>query len=572
MDESHDKKFMSKILKIWSKTCVFCCKKYPIPTIIFILFFLLYLFFPLAFTFVIYSSPLVGFSLLVHRLFVGTNRQKVKHVEKDDRRKKFAKSRRSFKSVYSDRNQLIRRNTLNKSNDFIDANVEDDDNIFLKSLHDLLSEKKSKDKMSFESIAGKGECSSSNGTKVDCNINKDKVEDDDDKPQDHKVVRWTDDDQKNAIDLGLTEAETNKRLKSLMERRRSRKNLGFEEGGSTGNKNNVQISSVKTRKINPFLEDNSSGMKSPDSAPSSLLTTSNPFDLPYDPHEEKLDLTGDNFHEEFTVGQPKEPVFCRHQSFSLGALLHSVIARDKHGKSCYKDLSNKKKSVIGFKTSTLAHNEGDNKHIQHDSPISDDSIDSNHPKEEGASSEQVVGVLHEEDGTDIASQEEIDSFDERKADINFFYGGNKKAYHVASHSIVSDLQVELSDEDSDPTIDDLDIDKDRESLLNSSNPQGDPEPIQSNHIHEPHGASQGSVAQAAPDGLTELAVGPASVSSSSPKSVLQRDFINEVQQSDNHTREPDSSDNVSQQTNDSAEHPFLDRDIDNLQDRNGGQL
>ncbi|KAI3806462.1 hypothetical protein L1987_22369 [Smallanthus sonchifolius] len=508
----------------------------------------------IAFTFVIYSSPLVGFSLLVHRLFVGTNRQKIKHVEKDDRRKKFAKSRRSFKSVYSDRNHLIQRNTLNKSNDFIDTNVEEDDNIFVKSLQDLLSEKKSKDI-------------------VDCNINKDKVEDDD-KPQDHKVVRWTDDDQKNAIDLGLTEAERNKRLKSLMERRRSRKNLGFEEGGSTGTKNNLQISSVKTTKINPFLEDSSSAMKSPDSAPSSLLTTSNPFDLPYDPHEEKLDLTGDNFHEEFTVGQPKEPVFCRHQSFSLGALSHSVIAHDKHGKSCYKDLSNKQKFVTGFETSTL-DNGGDNKHIQHDSPISDDSIDSNHPKEEGASSEQVVGVLHGEDGTDIESQEEIDSFDERKADINFFYGSNKKAYHVASHSIVSDLQVELSDEDSDPTLDDLDIEKDRESLLNSSNHQGDSDPIRGNHIHEQHGASQSSVAQAAPDGLTELAVGPASVSSSSPKSVLQRDFsadpaspynfINEVQQSDNHTREPDSSDNVSHQTNDSAEHPFRDRDIDNLQ-------
>ncbi|KAK1412860.1 hypothetical protein QVD17_34429 [Tagetes erecta] len=562
MDESHDQNFMQKFTKIWSKTCVFCCEKYPIPTIILISFFLLYLFFPLVFKILIYSFPLVGIFLLVQRHLSCINQEKVKHVE-EDRRRKFAKSRRSFKS----RNHLIRRKNLNKHDDYNDTKDDDDDDIFLKSLSDLLTDKKSKGTrdVKFESVDGfKGECSSSNGN-VDGNKD---VSKDDIKPQDQKVVQWMEDNQNNDMDLGLSEPEGNKRLQSLMQRRRSRKNLGFEEGGSTGNNNkNVQISAVKTMKINPFLEVKSSGKISPGSAPSTLLTTTNPFDLPYDPHEEKLDLTGDNFHEEFTVVQPKEPVFCRHQSFSLGAFAHPVIARDDDERSCCKDLSNKQKSVIGFETSTLADTGGDNKHVHLDSPISDDSIDSNHPTEEGTSSKQAAG----EDETEI-TPEEKDSFDERKADINFFYGMHKKAHHVANISIVSDLQVELSDEDNVPTLDDVDIEKARETALKSSNSQEDLEmnenpkplssdPIQSNHIHEPHGAGHSFVAQSAPAGLEEVAVAQAPVSSSSPKSVLQRDysadlplnFINEAHQPDNQTRETDSSDSVLHHINDSGE-------------------
>ncbi|KAL8261716.1 hypothetical protein R6Q59_025765 [Mikania micrantha] len=587
MDERHDQNIICKILKIWSKACVFCCKEYPIPTIILILSFLLYLFFPFAFKFVIYLSPLVGILLLVHRHFLGINLQKVRHVEKDDRKKKFAKSRRSFKSVYSDRGKLIRRNTMNRNHDYIDTNDKDKDDIFSKSLDDLLTDRKAKDlrEVKFESIAGNGESSSANGD-VNCNNknnnNKD-VSKHNVKAQDCKIMHWTKENQKNDMDLGLSETERNKRLESLMVRRRSRKNLGFEEGGSTkcSNNNNVQISAIKTSKINPFLEDHSGGKKSPGSAPSFMLTTSNPFDLPYDPHEEKLDLTGDNFHQEFTVGQPKEPVFCRHESFSLGGFPHSVTAHDKHERSRYNHLSDKQKSAIEFETSTL-DNEGDNKHIQHDSPISDDSISSNHPNKEVASSEQAVGVLCEEDGTTINPQE-IDSYDDRKADINFLQGIKKRIHHAASNSIVSDLQVELSDEDTPPTLDDLDIEKDRQSFLNSSNPEANSGTIQGNHIHEPLGVpGEGSVAQAAPDGLTKVTMGQASVGSSSPKYVLQQEFsanpaspyniINETQLSDDQARETSSSDNVLHQTNDSDEHPSRDRDIDNSQDQNVHEL
>lgn len=199
-------------------------------------------------------------------------------------------------------------------------------------------------------------------------------------------------------------------------------------------------------------------------------------------------------------------------------------------------------------------------------------------KEEGESSKQLVGVHHKEDESerktkeidahlDASNAEEsefqrnVDSYEERKADIVFFYGGNKRIGHAPTNSMVSDLQVEISDEGSGHALDDLDIEKDKESWLNSSNvSEGDLEVVkedeekdnameghdvvrefnpstisdqetvdkqsvsESNHIHESSGASQGSVVHYAPEGLTEVAVGQAPITSSSPKSVLQREY------------------------------------------------
>ncbi|CAI9301275.1 unnamed protein product [Lactuca saligna] len=599
MDASH-----TKIVKIWCKNCFFCIKKYPIPICILLLFFLSYMFMPLVYTFLIYSSPLVGISFIVHRVLLGIDRQKIKKAEQDDKRKKFAKSRRSFKSKYGDRTHLSRRNTNTKTDNFCysDTDFEDNDDIFSKSLSELLAEKSSLfekkptniGEVNVESIVGRHECSSSYdyrkyGNHVNDDDHKNEVKggcwdfsaDEGDDPQD-KTVRWAEDDQKNVMDLGLLETERNKRLEGLMQRRRSKKNLGFQDkDATTENNNNGQISAIKVVKINPFLEVNSGGKKSPGSAPS-LLATRNPFDLPYDPHEEKPDLSGDNFHEELTANQHKEPMFCRHQSFSLGAFSHPDATHDNRKMSFYKDLATKRFTLAALAATTI--------------------VDDN-PKEEG-----------EEDGTEKRTKE-IDAYlkasisegnrlqrnansfdcspstmlDERKADIVFFYGGKKRIGHAPSNSIVSDLQVELSDEEN--SLKDLDLDKEKGSWLNLSNlsksdsevalkPDGeedDTNPLSDEHYVAPednHGIISSSVVstdlpsstiqemgnrpqslnsdivqsnqlQESPDGLTEVAIRQAHVTSSSPKSVLERGFStdqaspyhfsNEVQQPDNHT-------------------------------------
>lgn len=555
METSHDQNFTCKIMKIWCKTCVFCCKKFPITTCILFLFFLSYLFFPWVFTFLIYSTPLVGLSFVVHKVLLGIDgqkkikrveeddrRKKCIQVEEDDRRKKFAKSRRSFKSKYGDRSRLIHRK----------ANVEDKDDIFSKTLNDLLFAEKNKkiEDVNVESIVGRGECSSSNDSQsISRDIHGNFKANYKELPQDNPVG-WTEDDQKNVMDLGLSEADRNKRLESLITRRKSRKNLGFQEKGVVGNNNNnnnnsnVQVSAIKIAKVNPFLEDNSCGKKSPGSAPSWLIATHNPFDIPYDPYEEKPDLTGDNFHEEFMVGHQKEPMFCRHESFSLGAFSHPQSTHDKHDIPSYKDFATNHKSITEIGTSTIGGN-------------------INHPKEGDGTVRrtQEIGVNHDEEESDF--QKNVDSYNERKADIVFFYGGNKRLGHAPSNSVVSDLQVEVSDEGSIPILDDLDVEKDKGSGLNLSNlSEGDVEVVKDNaknseiisnqtdHIPESSRASQSSMAQTTvPD---EVAVRQAPVNSSSPKSVLQREsstdpsspynIANEVQQSDNHTRDANSSD------------------------------
>nr|XP_043637606.1 uncharacterized protein LOC122608576 [Erigeron canadensis] len=524
MDASHDQNLLCKIVKIWFKTCVICCIKYPIPISTFFFFLVSYLFFPRVLTILIYGFLLAGFSFLVHKVLLDIDRQKIKRVEEDDRRRKFAKSRRSFKSAYGDRSQLIRRNTIKRSDNDTTTNVEEKDDFFSKTLNDLLFEGKPKEiaEVDVNSFFGRGDFSSSNdhshylrpnvyvntdGNRKDVLKREGLDKSDEDNERHDKAVRWTENDQKNVMDLGVSESETNKRLESLMERRKSRKDLGFQEAGEMGN-NNVQVSAIKTTRVNPFLEDNSCSKKSPGSAPSSFLVIQNPFDIPYDPHEEKPDLSGDNFHEEFTVGHQKEQIYCRHQSFSLGEY----------------------------------------KHTNQDSPISDDKSRSNHPKEHDETEKRTDEYdvpLHASNAIESDLQRNSDSTmsEERKADIVFFYGTNKRLGHVPSSSGISDLQVELSDEGSAPTLDELDIEKAKESGLNSSNQseadveivreggeisstnqsnidqgmtdeqrvsdmENNPSPIHSdmlqsnNHVNESFGPGQSSVVQAAvPNGL-----------------------------------------------------------------------
>ncbi|XP_010256649.1 PREDICTED: uncharacterized protein LOC104596993 [Nelumbo nucifera] len=142
-----------------------------------------------------------------------------------------------------------------------------------------------------------------------------------------KAVEWTEDDQKNLMDLGTSELERNQRLENLIAKRRARKLLRMEAEKNLidfdSNDLPVQIPPISTIRTNPFdlpyCPNDTTGLPPiPGSAPSVLLPSQNPFDLPYDPLEEKPNLMEDNFQEEFMAAQPKDFFFCRHESFSLG--------------------------------------------------------------------------------------------------------------------------------------------------------------------------------------------------------------------------------------------------------------
>ncbi|XP_068341258.1 uncharacterized protein [Pyrus communis] len=141
------------------------------------------------------------------------------------------------------------------------------------------------------------------------------------------AIKWTEDDQKNLMDLGNLELERNRRLENLIARRRARKSFKI-----TAEKNLIDFDSVdlpfnvapiSTARHNPFdlsydSFDNLGLPPIPGSAPSVMLPRRNPFDLPYESNEEKPDLKGDPFEQEFMPIHAKDAVFRRHESFSFG--------------------------------------------------------------------------------------------------------------------------------------------------------------------------------------------------------------------------------------------------------------
>ncbi|KAG6607297.1 hypothetical protein SDJN03_00639, partial [Cucurbita argyrosperma subsp. sororia] len=133
----------------------------------------------------------------------------------------------------------------------------------------------------------------------------------------NKAVEWTEDDQKNLMDLGLSEIERNRRLESLIAKRRARKlykRKNEEIVLTVDIFPPCHIPKIVTTRNDPLDSTDGGreieGVPLPGSAPSVLLPLRNPFDLPYDPHEEKPNLMADSFQQEFT--------FCRHESFCLG--------------------------------------------------------------------------------------------------------------------------------------------------------------------------------------------------------------------------------------------------------------
>ncbi|KAL8150818.1 hypothetical protein V2J09_020626 [Rumex salicifolius] len=142
------------------------------------------------------------------------------------------------------------------------------------------------------------------------------------------AITWTEDDQKNLMDLGSSELERNQRLESLIARRRARRSIRM-----TTEKNLIdlddlvlpfQVAPISTARQNPFdfpndTFDNMDLPPIPGSAPSVMLQRRNPFDIPYDSGEEKPDLMDDSFQQEFTPPIQKEPVFRRHESFHVGS-------------------------------------------------------------------------------------------------------------------------------------------------------------------------------------------------------------------------------------------------------------
>ncbi|CAH9100874.1 unnamed protein product [Cuscuta europaea] len=153
----------------------------------------------------------------------------------------------------------------------------------------------------------------------------DSENDEDDEESNKSAISWTEEDEKNVLDLGSSDLERNLRLEGLIAKRIAQKFIGT----TLTKRNNINsegvddlpfnIAPISTARKNPFdIPDGENDLRLPPipgSAPSVLHPRRNPFDLPYDSCEEKPVVMEGFFQKEFEAFQPKETFFTRHQSF-----------------------------------------------------------------------------------------------------------------------------------------------------------------------------------------------------------------------------------------------------------------
>ncbi|KAG7538334.1 hypothetical protein ISN44_As13g021220 [Arabidopsis suecica] len=166
----------------------------------------------------------------------------------------------------------------------------------------------------------------------------------------------------NVNEHGISEIERNNRLESLIARRRARRlfrlaldqknKLQAEETTTSPRQNNtnnlhitVSRNSLEKRRYNSSDGTTVKGLQIPGSAPSVLLQGRNPFDIPYDPQEERPNLTGDSFDQEFSLFNQKDMFLCRHESFCRFALFSPEHAQCMNSPVSASDISTTRKRL-----------------------------------------------------------------------------------------------------------------------------------------------------------------------------------------------------------------------------------
>ncbi|KAK8504895.1 hypothetical protein V6N12_033146 [Hibiscus sabdariffa] len=196
-----------------------------------------------------------------------------------------------------------------------------------------------------------------------------------------KAVEWTEYDQNNVMVLGSLESERNQRLESLIAKRRARKLFKMTVDKSLMNTDAIlpnHLAPILTAKSNLGFSNDSCEevLQMPGSAPSFSLPKKNPFDLPYDPQEEKPNLMADSFQQEFMAANQKD--YCRHESFCR----KTFLTQDSDGDHFNHYYSTQRSLVEGptysrFKWQSV---KGGGHHHHNSSSIASDLDDSNHNK------------------------------------------------------------------------------------------------------------------------------------------------------------------------------------------------
>ncbi|KAL1195705.1 hypothetical protein V5N11_035685 [Cardamine amara subsp. amara] len=517
-----------KVLRFSTNTTCRYVKKYPVVSGVSAFMILLYIFLPWVFYFMLCSSPLIAcasFYLLNHDSKIGDLSMEVKRTDRvlsevSVSGKAELKHQRSVR-----RNARRKVEEVGKDWDSSQASEDERGKVILTTLYGELPEMITSDLEKFkrdrtllvteeslfdsdldnngdvvldplERLTSVGvddggetevECSSSSSS------SEEEEEEDDEVKESQVAVAWTEDDQKNLMDLGTSEIERNKRLEKLILRRRSRRLFLLAAERSLMDMEVPRICIGR----NYYGLDNKEnyeidGLLMPGSAPSVLLPRRNPFDLPYDPLEEKPNLTGDSFQQEFAETNPKDIFFCRHESFhhrifpsefQKDSKLASSWRNEGDGRPSPLQGSNDQPSLMKERDLTRekgSDTEAGEVRIETDSIRNDDS-DSNatvSPRER----ERDFNASDQSDasGTFCKRNDRVgnslaglvprgrgsSSLATARQRYMEHFGYSTRKCHMVSHSVDSDLQVEVSELGSPPTsVDGNDSDDEERSLF-----------------------------------------------------------------------------------------------------------
>ncbi|RZC78356.1 hypothetical protein C5167_002552 [Papaver somniferum] len=256
------------------------------------------------------------------------------------------------------------------------------------------------------------------------------------------VVTWTEDDENNLKDLGTSELERNQWLENLVAKRRARKTLSMDIDRDLIDLESIepptQIPPVVTTRNNPFeyyTNETGETQPVPSSAPSVLLPRRNPFDLPFDPFDERSNLNGDNYQQDVTpVHLDKDMSFCRNQSFTLGSTFGSHAGRDKREINLISFLANEERmGSEGTRDPVLQRSESKLSCV-HETDTAYSGSDEE--AELSPKSKLVSEIGHSPDLAEHLSQtsEDIDSVEVEQEDKKDVYSSKAEINRVDSHS------------------------------------------------------------------------------------------------------------------------------------------
>ncbi|MBA0825192.1 hypothetical protein Goarm_021796 [Gossypium armourianum] len=350
--------FVWRIIRFSGICCYKFGRKYPDISGFLIFVFLLYIFFPHVFLYFMYTSPIIVCTAVFIRFYFKTKYAASRWLKKKESADGKVVNTSNEASLRLQKS--VRRNARKEVLEWDGKHSEEKDMLFVRSTCDSPSSKtnflEENSKVTFDRV---GSSSSEHGEGSPHNeTGNPNLVFDSETSKPHRVLDGSfqgssgtcprarargvnsleeanDAGNKatNRMDLGLAELERNKRLQSLIAKRRAKKLFRMAIEKSLMGINGIpppQIAPILTAKINngefsSHLDEDDLPM--PGSAPSLLLPKQNSFDLPYDPLEEKPNLMADNFQQEFMPAN----LFCRHESFRHGPLFTFPTSQYPYG-------------------------------------------------------------------------------------------------------------------------------------------------------------------------------------------------------------------------------------------------